>query len=327
MNFGSIQGVDISHWNDIKDIDKLSLCDFVYFKCSQGVGWTDSLMKSHYPLLKGKTYRGVYHFLDFTLNHYAKGSELAWGAAQAKYAYSIIQNDLPELPLWLDIENNEGDSSWEKITVGIFGNIGRVLKIAMGFKLEWEKLSGKKMGVYTRYEFANYMDNFTDGDLAIAKYPYALMDSDGLISDFEGLSPATSIGKWNNWKFWQYSSSASGRAMGIGGDVDLDVFNGTEEDWSIYVGGALPVTVPDVPEDMPSNTPDDSIPPAQATTLQSLNIRTGVGTSSPILTVAPVNTVLDVLETAYDSGRNQWIRCGYKEWACVKFGETQLLKF
>jgi len=83
------------------------------------------------------------------------------------------------------------------------------------------------------------------------------------------------------------------------------------------------ITVEDVAND---DMPNESETPTKAMTLRSLNIRTGAGISNPVLFAAPANTLLDILEIAYDSDKNKWIRCGYREWACVNFNGTQLLK-
>lgn len=325
MLFGKIQGVDISRWNDVYDINLLaSKCDFVYMKCSQGINYTDPKFKERYAALKGKTYRGIYSFLDYTLKHYIKGKEFEFGAAQADYVYNLVKDDMPELPIWIDVENNEDkDAAWEKITVGLFGSISRITKIQMGFYQRWYELTGLIAGTYTRKEFADYMQNFNKGILSVAVYPYALMNSNGFIYDFLGKSPISYIGKWNNWTFWQYSSSGNGKSIGINGNVDLDVFNGTEEEWSKFVGNNLPTSDPIETED-PEPIPD--IVGKKAITLQSVNIRKSLGTSGEYLMVAPKDSYLDILEYGIDTLGNKWIRCGYKEWACVNFNGMPLLE-
>jgi lysozyme len=325
MSFGKIQGIDFSHHNDIYDIDLLARsCDFVYLKCSQGGDWADPKFKERYAALKGKTYRGVYHFLDYYLGHYTKGKELEFGALQADYAYNLVKDDFPELDIWLDIETNDiMVKTWGAITTGAFGNIGRVLKIAMGFKNRWKELTGKIIGIYTRNEFGKFMYNFDDGILAIAWYPYAFVNITKRISNFGTLNPDRYVYPWTSWTFWQNSMTCDGATFGIRGKVDLDVFNGTEEDWSIYVGNNLPTSDPVETEDP---EPICEFIGKKAIALQMVNIRQYIGTSSAYVMVAPKDAILEILETGVDTLGNQWIRCGYKEWACVNFNGTPLLK-
>lgn len=325
MSFGKIQGVDISRHNAIFDIDLLARnCDFVYLKCSQGVDWIDPEFKERYALLKGKTYRGVYHFLDYYTGHYTKGNELAWGAAQADYAYALIKDDFPELDFWLDVETNDiMVKTWGAITTGAFGNISRVLKIAMGFKKRWLELTGKIIGIYTRNEFGKFMYNFNNGILAIAWYPYALENITKRISNFGTLNPDRYVTPWSKWTFWQCSMTCDGVSFGINGHVDLDVFNGTEEEWSIFVGNNLPTSDPIETED-PESVGD--IVGKKAISLQSVNIRKTLGTSGEYVMVAPKGAIFEILESGVDNMNNQWIRCGYKEWACINFNGMPLLE-
>jgi len=320
-----IQGVDLSHWNEITDLDRLVKdCDFVYNKCSQGLS-VDPRFKERHQAMKGRTYRGIFHFLDYAQAHYPKGKDLEWGARQAEFVFDLVKDDMPELPIWNDVENNEGDLTWERITSGLFGNIGRVLKVKMGFKLRWKELTGLTEGTYTRLEFARHMQNFTDGILAMARYPYAFMNRSGFVTDFQGLTPG--LGAWSDWTFWQYSSSCRGEFLGLKGKVDCDVFNGDETDWSAFVGKSLPKTLPPV-EDEPGPLPI-SVEKC-GVVVSAVNVRHGIGTSSPQLYingrpwVLPKGEQVPVYETKYDTAGNPWLRIGYQEWIAAEFGGMKL---
>lgn len=57
-------------------------------------------------------------------------------------------------------------------------------------------------------------------------------------------------GGWDDWKVWQFSSH--GRVDGIAGDVDLDIFNGTQqelEDFFYFGSIASPPPIPPLPPD------------------------------------------------------------------------------
>lgn len=328
MYNGLIQGVDLSKWNEITDLDKLTAgCDFIYNKCSQGL-YADPRFLERHKAMRGKVYRGIYPFLDYAQAHYPRGKDLEWGARQAEFVFNLVKDDMPELPLWDDLENNEGDLSWERITTGLFGNIGRVLRVKMGFKLRWNELTGLIEGTYTRLEFAKYMQNFTDGVLAMARYPYSFMNRSSFVTDFLGMTPG--LGAWSDWGFWQYSSSCNGAFLGLKGKVDCDLFNGDEVKWSAFVGRTLPKTTPIENEDSPVALP--SLVGHDGTVLSSVNVRNGIGTISPQLTIngAPFvilkDTVLDIHESACDNAGNPWLRIGYKEWVCSEFNGTPLVK-
>ena len=66
------------------------------------------------------------------------------------------------------------------------------------------------------YTLPHYARSYLDGKLA--KYPLWVVD-------LTLLWPSESPG-WKNWTFWQHSHR--GRVKGIEGDVDLNVFGGTE---------------------------------------------------------------------------------------------------
>ncbi len=83
------------------------------------------------------------------------------------------------------------------------------------------------------YVDSNFANNYLDSsinryDLWIAHWRYN-----------PELSP--NIGIWNDWQFWQYSEQ--GIVPGITGNVDLDVFNGTELELNQYLIDAIPGTL------------------------------------------------------------------------------------
>lgn len=76
---------------------------------------------------------------------------------------------------------------------------------------------------------SNYFEtNINQYDLWLANYNYAPPSK----------PPASASGIWNDWAFWQYSSTGS--VSGISGDVDLNVFEGTIDE--LYEFVAVPQT-------------------------------------------------------------------------------------
>jgi len=150
-----------------------------------------------------------------------------------------------------DLGNNATDEArWFVSVAGNYikpGYLRPVLDIEKGAKKpeddlskwisEWMETVKRETGVeplvYTSasYAAANKLDaSLARYNLWVAHWTYDT-----------GRSPAT--GFWDGWDFWQYSNK--GEVPGISGDVDLDLFIGSEEELSNYVitAGSLPPTV------------------------------------------------------------------------------------
>lgn len=90
---------------------------------------------------------------------------------------------------------------------------------------EWMETVKNETGVepliYTSADYsANYLNaSLTRYDLWIAHWTYDINST-----------PDTGI--WDGWEFWQYSNK--GNVSGIAGDVDLDLFDGSEDDLSNF---------------------------------------------------------------------------------------------
>jgi GH25 family lysozyme M1 (1,4-beta-N-acetylmuramidase) len=58
------------------------------------------------------------------------------------------------------------------------------------------------------------------------------------VAHYGAASPSIPAG-WSGWTFWQHSDA--GRVPGIGGDVDLNWFNGSEAELQAFIAtGGLP---------------------------------------------------------------------------------------
>lgn len=115
-------------------------------------------------------------------------------------------------------------------------------------------------------------DLFGSNPLWVANYPWWWQKPNGdwrdalTFSEFltelpkhsgRPLMPTT--GGWDKWLVWQFSSH--GRVDGIAGDVDLDIFNGTQEemeDFFYFSGEAMPPPPP------PPPPPSDPLEPRVA---------------------------------------------------------------
>ncbi len=195
-----VQGIDISHhqgtinWNSVANAGK----KFAFIKATQGVGFTDSRFNTNIAGATGAgLYAGSYHFAS----PYTGGVNDA--VSEANYFFQVAGHTFGDgfLPPVLDLETQ---SSLGQTTLSNWAKtfIDRV-----------ETLSGTRPIIYTS---ANYASNFLNA---------ATIQADLWIAHWNVGSPNT--GTWPNYQFWQ--TSATGSVAGISGNVDLDLFLGTND--------------------------------------------------------------------------------------------------
>ena len=85
-----------------------------------------------------------------------------------------------------------------------------------------ENQTGIEPIIYCNGNYASYVN----GSLNNYGLWFAQPDQDTL--------PPINIGNWNDWQFKQYSWT--GAVSGIGGDVDLNIFNGTLSEFNSLIG-------------------------------------------------------------------------------------------
>lgn len=196
---------------------------------------------------------GSYHFLDYTLGHYQAGQEIEFGKSQASKTAEIVLPYLMtgKLGIWIwdgyhtetirnatlftDIEDNSG-SGWEKITPQ---NIGRVLKIALAYKLKLESIIKEtakidlKVGTYSNCSLVQSMANFKDGLEWLAWY--TSMYDPGYVKKLSDGTVYYASGAWmGDWYLHQYSSRGDGQKYGnsVGNNyIDLNRVNSK---WQFY---------------------------------------------------------------------------------------------
>ena len=177
---------------------------FAFVKATEGETWTnehylEDIHAAHAAGLLVGTY------------HYARPAGDARQQA-AHYAASLAAAPQHSLPPVLDIEVNEGlDPARMQQWVG-------------EFLAETERLTGRVPMIYTyRYFWREHLadtDRFTRHPLWLAAYQNHVPEP---------------VGGWNHLTFWQRSET--GRVPGINGNVDLNLFNGTESQLGDFVAG------------------------------------------------------------------------------------------
>lgn len=203
-----IQGIDISHYQGTpnwKQVAKAGV-KFVICKASQGATFVDHNVEANVKGAKAAgLFVGLYHYF------------LPTGDAGAQFAN-----------FWAVLKNCGGPSGLLVPVIDVEGDIHNLLGGMTATKyadsaLAWlsylEKKTGRKGIVYTYSSFADQLEGKLGGyPLWCAAYPELILEC-GRLEQFPS---------WENWTFWQWSDK--GEVPGITGKVDLDVFNGTEED-------------------------------------------------------------------------------------------------
>ncbi|HEX8361333.1 MAG TPA: GH25 family lysozyme [Longimicrobium sp.] len=188
----SLDGIDVSHWQGTIDWTAVrgSGVDFAFIKATEGATYADPQFARNWAAAADAgVMRGAYHYFRPSVDP-VKQAENFLRAAR------IGPNDLPAV---LDVETSEGVA-------------GDALLRAVRTWLETvERATGKRPIVYTYPDFWN---RYAAGSIG----PYPLW-----IANYGRDVPQIPIG-WNDWTFWQYTST--GRVPGIAGDVDQNRFNG-----------------------------------------------------------------------------------------------------
>lgn len=209
-NISQPHGIDISsHQHNGTRINLPKVIDggqdFVFVKATEGTSYINPYFRSDVISAMDKnTPVGFYH--------YARPSSSSDDARkQAQYFVSTtgIDKGVKSLPPVLDIEENNG-----------VRNSDDLINWTHAFVDEVKSLTGKDVMIYTYPSFwKNSMKNteeFNHLPLWIANY-------NGLTSLEKPL-----IGGWDEWTFWQYS--ADGDIDGYPKEIDVNLFNGTEEE-------------------------------------------------------------------------------------------------
>lgn len=196
-----VHGIDVSSyqgkidWQKVTEMEDYGVkLSFTFIKATEGVTLIDSYFQRNWrESKKSGMIRGAYHYFK------PKRSGL-W---QAKFFLQTVNLESGDLPPVIDIEE-----------------IGEVNKLELQLNLqvflnEIESKTKVKPIIYTGYQF--YKDNlqgeFDEYPFWIAHYYQSklkLKDAD--------------------WLFWQHADNAT--INGIKGKVDMNVFNGDEEDLS-----------------------------------------------------------------------------------------------
>jgi GH25 family lysozyme M1 (1,4-beta-N-acetylmuramidase) len=202
-------GLDFSHYQPHVDWQKVALTiDFAFIKASEGTTGTDKSFAPHWAQAKtAGVLRGAYHFFHGNLD----------AATQADiFLKTMGKLDNGDLPPVLDLENSGGtkpDTLSQRASLWI----QRV-----------EAATNRKPIIYVSPDFWNtHMAPKTD------TFPYA--DYPLWVAHYGVQKPSLPKDHtWSDWTFWQFSGS--GTHAGVGGQVDLDKFNGSPLELWVFLG-------------------------------------------------------------------------------------------
>lgn len=204
-----LYGIDVSSWQEGIDIASISnQCDFLIAKCTDGTYFKDEpfeqFMQNAYA---ANMLLGMYHYAE---------NQSATTQAEYFYRHSSAWLGLA-LPV-LDIEETS-IPDWEDFCIE--------------FCDVYKQLSGVQPIIYMSNGYTDmfsraFAEKYT---LWVAEYWYTDITNYQrlLYADWPICSP------WKDAKMWQFSSS--GKLAGFNGNLDLDYFDGTANDWKKLCGG------------------------------------------------------------------------------------------
>ena len=199
----NVKGIDVSRYQGEINWQEISLQDikFSFIKATEGTSYVDPKFNENaVSSISNGIHAGAYHFFSAE----SPGETQAENFIEAILPYSF------DLPPVLDFEISKSVSDKEN-----------VIREALVFLQEIENQFKVKPLIYTTYESYN---NFLTIDFD--EYPLWFRD----------LLKEPKINGNRDWVFWQYCNR--GRLKGFDRKqkyVDLNVFNGTEEEFETYI--------------------------------------------------------------------------------------------
>ncbi len=201
-----IWGIDVSSHNGDIDFYKVKNdgYTFVIIKASEGENTLDSRFATNYDRAKANELKiGAYHY-------FRKGTD---GINQAKNFVEAVGWRKLDMPLVIDIEDEINDKVSDEIAQN---NLNAMIDNLQS--------RGHKVMIYTNGNgYKKYVKNRDFIDVSL------------WICSFKSPDQIAHIPH----QLQQYSHRGS--VKGISGDVDLNIFNGNEKQWELWLNNALPL--------------------------------------------------------------------------------------
>lgn len=202
-----VHGIDVSRWqakidwNEVRDAGT----KFVFMKATEGGDHEDPAFRTNWAAAKAAGLPvGAYHFVY-------------WCRPATEQAHWFVQHipaDPDALPPVLDLEwNGHSVTCPRKVPRDVALEKIRIMLA------ELERHTGKRPIIYTDITFHK---DVLEGEFE--DYPFWLRSV--AAEPHERYTD-------RRWTFWQWTTT--GRVPGIRGDVDRNVFNGSEKDWNEWL--------------------------------------------------------------------------------------------
>ena len=214
INFGrvtpehhAVHGVDVSRWQGEIDWETLRKqgANFVFIKATDGGDHLDPMFRKNWDgAHRAGLKRGAYHFFYWCRS----------GADQAEWFIRNVPKERGALPPVIDVEWNHQSSCKKR------PSRATVLEKMQVFMDRIEAHYGQRPVIYTAPDF--YGDNLRG---AFENHPFWLRAV---------AQHPSKVYPGREWVFWQYSGS--GLSHGVKGQIDLNVFYGSESDWRRWLG-------------------------------------------------------------------------------------------
>jgi lysozyme len=199
-----VWGLDVSHYQGAVNWASVAKGGyrFAFLKATEGVSWTDPEFGTNWAGAKAAgLVRGAYHFYDPGSDPQQQAEHFLNTVWPGEGPPALGPGDLPPA---LDIETAGGQSA-EEVVQGIQKWLSLVRERTQRIPI-----------LYTSYRFWDGL-----GTSQFGSYPL-------WVAEYGVASPSPLPAGWQQWRFWQLSQT--GTITGISGDVDLDVFQGTQEE-------------------------------------------------------------------------------------------------
>lgn len=211
-----VLGIDVSNWQGNIDWEQVKAdgYTFAWAKSTEGMTYTDPMFVNNMENgLNANVVMGAYHFARPDNNTPQEDAANFLNVASA-----YIGNGF--LPPVLDLENPY--SGGQAILLTDMFTSEELSSWAQEWMIEVQTQTGIAPFIYINGNYANYLNS------SLNEYGLWFAQPD------ENLSPPINIGSWEDWRFKQYSWW--GAISGIQGDVDLNIFNGTLQDFNTIIG-------------------------------------------------------------------------------------------
>jgi GH25 family lysozyme M1 (1,4-beta-N-acetylmuramidase) len=259
---------DISFYQGLIDWGVMrSKTDTIILRAGQNI-WADSTFLTNYAEAKRRGMRrGVYFFYDDRVSP----------GAQADLLITLIAGDLPELEIFCD---------WEKSYGGAFGGLKNVVAFMQAIE---RAFPSARVGMYTGFfwfiEHSNALLNWS-------QYQY-LKDRALWLGYYANSIQVKIPAPWTALTHWQYGTPAEQWGQQTY-EIDLNFFNGTDEEFYARYGGGEVLPPPDEEGTNMSVSTWHKVITAPTVTLQ---IRNGPGVSYDDVGDLRPGDVVEAIET------------------------------